>query len=386
MTLLFLSPHFPPQYRHFCIALVEQGIRVVGIGEAPAEELPGELTRALSAYTHVPDMAALPMVLEAAMVLSQRFGPLSRIESLNEHWLWLEAALRERLELAGPRPDEVRRWQSKSAMRELFRSAGVPSTSGIRAESRAELEAFAATVGLPLVVKPDIGVGAARTFRIDTPEELRALLSTDVRGFVVERFEPGGITSFDGLVDGRGRIVFSTSHRYSAGVMEVVNHAKTVSYHSRRTIPPELERLGRRIVEAYGLKERFFHIEFFEQDGAFRALEANFRPPGGFTTDLMNWACDVDVYALWARMVAGESLQGFRYERRFHAAHVGRRDARRYIVPSAEAAARLGSSLMWHGRMPRVFAGAMGDEAFLFREADESRLLTLIANLSAERE
>ena len=42
--------------------------------------------------------------------------------------------------------------------------------------------------------------------------------------------------------------------------------------------------------------ERFFHAEFFElADGSHVALEINLRPPGGFTLDMMNYACDVDL-------------------------------------------------------------------------------------------
>jgi len=35
MNVVFLSPHFPPQYHHFCRQLQQAGVNVLGIADAP---------------------------------------------------------------------------------------------------------------------------------------------------------------------------------------------------------------------------------------------------------------------------------------------------------------------------------------------------------------
>jgi hypothetical protein len=37
--------------------------------------------------------------------------------------------------------------------------------------------------------------------------------------------------------------------------------------------------------------------------GNYVALEVNMRPPGGFTTDMFNYACDIDIYRIWAQVM-----------------------------------------------------------------------------------
>jgi len=42
--------------------------------------------------------------------------------------------------------------------------------------------------------------------------------------------------------------------------------------------------LGEPLVEAFRVRERFFHFEFFRRpDGTLWAMEVNMRPPGGMT-------------------------------------------------------------------------------------------------------
>jgi hypothetical protein len=264
-------------------------------------------------------------------------------------------------------------------MRATFRAAGVPCTEGEPVERPAQVRAFVRRHGLPVVIKPDTGVGAARTFKLSTRHELDEALRAPLRGCVVERFEPGALESWDGFVDGDGRVVFHVAHAFSAGVMEIVNERRTPWYRTRRDVPWALEALGQRVVAAFGLRERFFHLECFAHGGEYRALELNVRPAGGFTTDMLDWACDVDVYRLWARAIAGQDVSGFTYERRFGVAHVGRRREVPYRLPHELLVAELGPALMAHRTLPEPVARAMGDDVYLVREADEARLERLVA-------
>jgi hypothetical protein len=384
MNVVFLSPHFPPQFFHFCTALAERGIRVLGVADVEHHQLPGPLKGALADYYRVSSLESYEEVRRALGYFTWRHGRLDRVESHTEYWLGLDAQLREDFNVPGPRPHTMRHQRSKSGMAELFEKAQVPCIEGELVQSASQVRAFARKHGYPLVLKPDTGVGAARTFRVADDAQLEAALEEPLEGYILQPFVRGALYSYDGLVDREGRIVFATAHAFSSGIMEVASAALELHYWSLREIPPRLEALGRRSVEAFGLRERFFHLEFFHlEDGSWKALEMNLRPPGGFTTDLMNWTADVDVYRLWAALVAGDSLADFTYERRFHVAHAARRFGRAYRVPYAQLRERLGPMLLAYLESPRVFAPVLGDEVFIFRHPDLSVVKEMVALIQA---
>ena len=384
VNVLFISPNFPPQFWLFCAALRAEGATVLAIGDAPAHELSAQLAGSLHEYVCVPGMGQYasglyPDIHRAVAYLISRHGRLDRIESLNEYWLPLEALLREDYNVPGPRPAELLRHRSKTGMREIFRRAGVPCTEGEPIASKEQVHAFAERHGFPLVLKPDIGVGAARTYRVEDLAALDEALGRVGRDYLVEAFAHGTLCSYDGLLDRSGHVVFETSHVFSSGVMDIVNQGLDVYYYSRREIPPELVALGRRAVSAFALREQFFHTEWFDQGGGrFRALEINLRPPGGFTTDMMNYASEIDVYSLWAKVLMGRDLSSFQYERKYCAAYASRRFGRRYELSVGSLRALLGDRLVLEREMPQALSGAMGNYMFLLRSPDEQAVLEAI--------
>jgi biotin carboxylase len=353
---------------------------VLGLGDAPPEQLEPGLREALTEYVHVPDMERHEAALRATAYLVWRHGRIDHLDSLNEHWLALEGQLREDFNIPGLRPAELQRHRSKTGMDEVFRQAGLRAPASAPITSPARLRDFAAAHGFPLIIKPDLGVGATHTFRVDDQASLDRALAEPLAGHVVQEFITGTVTTYDGLTDRDGKVIFATSFVYAAGVMEFVNEQRDVHYSSRRVIPPALEEAGRRVIEAFRVRGRFFHAEFFElADGSFRPLEINLRPPGGFTTDLFNYAHDIDVYGLWADMVTGADLDGFRHEPRYHAAHVARRDQHRYRRTPDELIALLGPALMIRRRLPAPINHVMGDDLYLIRHESAEAMNHLIA-------
>ena len=49
-NFVFISPNFPEAYRWFCIRLRENGVNVLGVGDASYDELHPDLKRALTEY------------------------------------------------------------------------------------------------------------------------------------------------------------------------------------------------------------------------------------------------------------------------------------------------------------------------------------------------
>ena len=49
-NFIFVSPHFPVNYRNFCIQLHANGVNVLGIGDTPYDSLDYTLQGALTEY------------------------------------------------------------------------------------------------------------------------------------------------------------------------------------------------------------------------------------------------------------------------------------------------------------------------------------------------
>ncbi len=182
------------------------------------------------------------------------------------------------------------------------------------------------------MAKPDIGVGAARTYKIHNLDELKKFFSEKPPiDYILEEFIQGIICTFDGLTDHDGNLVFFTSHQYSKGIMETVNEDSNVYYYSLRDIPGDLEDAGRRVLKTFNVRERFFHFEFFrDPENQIVALEVNMRPPGGLTTDMFNYANDIDIYKEWANVIVFNKF-ATEYNRKYHCAYIGRKLNRHYM-------------------------------------------------------
>ena len=385
MRILYLSPGFPPNSHLFCVAAHSRGASVLAVGDLPAHDLPLEAYQALERYVFEPRMGEYELLLGIVKAMIVEHGRIDFVESNGEHWLEVEGRLRDDLGIEGLSAQDVGRLRSKLAMAQAFEKAGVPSPQGIRCLSSEAVKDFAATHGLPLVFKPDSGSGAMSTFRVSTDAELDDALRLPLAGHIVQPFVEGVIVTFDGLVDGAGRVVFCTSHVYDSGIMEVRTGSLDGFYYSLRSIPPELEQVGRRALAAFDLRRRFFHLEFFAcPDGSYVALEMNVRPPGGFTTDMMNYACDFDVYGLWAAVMLGDSLQDFSYERKFHTAHAGRRHERIYEHSPKALMGQLGDTLVLVKPIPAAFASTMGNTMYLLRHPRLEPLLESIKRVQQQ--
>src|SRR5262249_39107777 len=126
-----------------------------------------------------------------------------------------------------------------------FAKAGVGVARGRIVRTAAQARAFVDEVGYPVVAKPDIGVGANKTYKITTPQELEEFLARPLVDYFMEEYVNGDIQTFDGLTDRQGTPLFYTSMQYSQGVMEVVNADDDVYYYTQRDIPPDIEQAGR---------------------------------------------------------------------------------------------------------------------------------------------
>jgi len=379
MNVIFLSPHFPSQYYRFCLNLKAAGANALGVGDEPYDNLAPEVRSALTEYYRVEDMHDYDALVRACGFFTHRYGKIDRLDSLNEYWLSTEARLRDDFNIPGVRGGEIDFIRRKSRMKAKFREAGVPVARGQVVPTVADAQALIRETGYPVIVKPDDGVGAIATYRLNNDLDLAAFFEarpdTD---YIMEEFISGTIYSFDGLADRSGNPVFYTAHTFSQGIMETVNEARHLYYYSLRDIPATLEKIGRQCLRAFNVQERFFHIEFF-QTGAdqYVSLEVNMRPPGGFTTDMFNYACDIDIYRVWAELLVHNRTE-VQYTRDYHCCYASRKFSQRYAHSHEDILSRYSSVMVQIESVPGVFSSALGDIGYIFRSKSLAEIMEIV--------
>lgn len=378
MVWIFLSPDFPPNYHLFAWHFRQLGGTAAGISALPAHLLPPQVAQSLSWYESVPDLHDTEAVIAAAQRIAERFGGVQGVDSFNEYWLPLEAVLRDALNIPGPKPADLPAFQQKSQMKAYFRKAGIEPIPGQVVRDFADVEAFVEQYRLPVIAKPDKGVGASATFKLTTVEDLRHFQKGFRPGYLLEKFITGTIQTYDGLVDAAGRILFAASLEYSRGVAEVVSEDTDIFYWVQREMPSDLAEIGPRIVQAYELRARFFHFEFIRSsdDGRLYPLEVNMRPPGYPTLDLFNFAHDCDLYRLWAEMIHGHG-SFISSPASYYACYISRKDTIGYLHTHEEVIRRLQPCLLYHAPTNPLFRAAMGDQHYIIRTPDKEEMLEL---------
>lgn len=376
MNVVFLSPHFPSNFYHFCVKLREAGANVLGIADEPFQNLRPELRYALTDYYHVHDMHNYDELVRAMGYFTHRFGKINRLDSLNEYWLETEAQLRTDFNIRGIQTDRIGMIKRKSEMKKVFQDAGLNPARGRVCTTEEELRDFIAEVGLPVVAKPNIGVGAAKTYKIENETEVAAYLADKPSvDYIVEEFVQGQIVTFDGLTDAEGNVVFSSSLRYSIGVMDAVNLDTDIYYYTVRTFEPALEKAGLATVKAFDVRERFFHFEFFVMDDASVVpLEVNVRPPGGFTIDMWNFSNNCDAYQMWANLLVNGSCEPVN-DLAYFVNYVGRKDHISYRHSHEEVLQKYDSIMVLHERLSGIFARAIGNYGYIIRGPELAPLI-----------
>jgi biotin carboxylase len=269
-------------------------------------------------------------------------------------------------------------------MKDLFNRAGVPCARGDLVKTIEQCRKFI-NGRFPAFIKPDIGVGAADTYTIRSDDDLQNFFNVKQGyDYFIEDFVDGGLVSFDGLTDRDGNIVFYTSHKFSNDIHKVVVHDENVWYYNVKEIPADLEKYGRQIVKTAGVKEKFFHIEFFRKpDQSLLALEINMRPPGGLTTHMFNFSSDIDVYDWWASIMGGKDPKR-NFTRRYHCAFVGRKHNRPYRYSHDQLYVKWNHKIAHSQPMNPIEYSVMGHWGYLARSADLEELMEIIKDITWE--
>lgn len=380
MNYLLISPNFPKSQEYFAKRLSEKGITVLGIGTESYDELSPRLQEVITEYFKVNNLEDYNEVLKAVAFLTYKHGKIDRVESNNEYWLELDAKIREDFNVDGVKPSQLLLTKYKSRMKDVFRKAGARVVEGLSISNKEELAPTIETLGLPVIAKPDNGVGAANTYKLFTQEDVENFRNTwdeSVSYFLEQYIDNAVLCTYDGLIDSEGTVVFDTSFTYSLPTLELINNAQDYYTDIEPKIDEKLVELGKNIVKEFGMKERFFHIEFFKlPDGEYIALEYNNRIAGGITIDLYNYAYNCDLYELYAKVVNGEEVP--KYETDNYTATVSRRNKYNYKYSEDDVNIEYHEKIRMVEYVPKVFAEAMGDVIFIVTVGSKEELIEII--------
>ena len=120
--------------------------------------------------------------------------------------------------------------------------------------------------------------------------------------------------------------------------------------------------------------------------GDFVGLEVNMRPAGGYTPDMFNFAGSVDVYQIWADMIAfNESRQNMDLEK-FYCVYASQRDGKAYLHSHEEILSAYGSRMVMCDRIPEILSAAMGNQMYTVKLKTKEETDAFIRYVTERRE
>ncbi|MFR9451834.1 carbamoyl phosphate synthase large subunit, partial [Streptococcus pneumoniae] len=139
------------------------------------------------------------------------------------------------------------------------------------------------------------------------------------------------------------------------------------------------------IVKEFGMKERFFHIEFFREGDDYITIEYNNRPAGGFTIDVYNFAHSLDLYRGYAAIVAGEEFPASEFEPQYCLA-TSRRANAHYVYSEENLLAKYSQQFKVKKIMPEAFAELQGDYFYMLTTPSRQEMDQMIADFGQRQE
>ena len=376
-NFVFISPHFPETDWRFVAGLKKNGFRVLGIGDSPYDKLPQPLKENLDEYYGCWDMDNFENEVNAVRYFENKYGHIDYLESNNEYWLERDAKLRDIFGIdTGVGYEQIQMYQHKSMMKKGYEKAGAKTAKFILIDTIENAEKFAKEVGYPIFIKPDYGVGAEGDFKIKNLDDLKHFFEVKNPNvvYICEQYVYGNIISFDGICDEKSNIVFCASNVFPPSVADVVKEGKDLFYYTVKKVPADLKKIGTKVIKAFGVKKRFFHLEFFRltedvkgvgKKNDIVALETNMRPAGGYTPDLINFSQSVNCYQIYADVMAfNENRQDMSMQKYF-AACASRRDSVGYVNDDQVVLEKYRNNICNYGRYPDILSSAMGNRFFM---------------------
>jgi len=272
-----------------------------------------EGTAALSAPRIVhaeclPDFNSDAVLYAAVQQCAHRLGGIDRLWTLSEFDLVAAAQLRDVFDIAGDRPEAVRRFRDKTVMKRAIMAAGLKAPQFVELNQVQSYDARElAELQFPLIIKPRAGAASDGVMRIDTRSGLAEIWPSLARDeYECEEFIEAPIYHVDGLVS-NGVFVIVRGSRYVNTCLDFANGKPLGSVMlDAGAVQDELLAFAKACLDALALTDGAFHLEVIRGNDGYYFLEIGARVGGGEIPFIFRDLYGVDLYQLWVSQQSGE--------------------------------------------------------------------------------
>ena len=183
-------------------------------------------------------------------------------------------------------------------------------------------------------MKPDIGVGAAHTWKMENDEDLDAFYdSLPAVPYVMEEFIQGDLCSYEAILNADCEPLFENMTIWPVPIMNIVNDDLDLNYYTCPDVPKKLRKIGRKTAHS------------------------------------------AEVYQIYAEMAAFNELRTKISEDSYYCVYAGRKEGHVFRHTHKEILDRYGSAIVMQEEMPVVNWPQMGRFMYTarFRTLDETQ-------------
>ncbi len=323
--IALVAPHFLENTNRYIAGFAHlPGVKLSLISADAEAQLPPSLRKLIAGHYQVRDVGDAAQLGGAAKVLSRHIGRVDRLTGALEQLQMPIAEARALAGVPGMKPHLARRFRDKDVMKEVLRGHGVPVAASALVTSEKELHDFVGRVGLPIIIKPQAGVGSRGTHRIESEEDLKALSKvgltpTKDSPLQAEQFIRAREFTCEAVTI-HGNPVWRSGTRYFPSPLEVLE-TPWVQYCV--LMPREVEAPWTEFapINTDALKALFggetteaatalTHMEWFlRDDGKMFVSEVGARPPGVQIMALNSLVHEADFIGKWAKLVSFDTWE-----------------------------------------------------------------------------
>lgn len=315
ISVVFVAPDLQPSTIRLVEGVLGQpGVSLGLVAKGSIDELPERTRERLAAFATCVDPHDADQIVAAVRGMWETLRKPERLICTSDEIQVPAAKARETLGIKGMSSETASNFHDKTRMREKLAAAGIPIARYARIESVQDGLVFGTEIGYyPLVVKPNEGARADNTYRVNTEDELRALLErlqpTEDSPLICEEFVRGRECTLE-VITVNGIPAWCSGTRFDPELLDAVLEPGTPF---TITLPrdeydpadPTLRQAAFVALKELGMDTGMATVSWFRRsDGTAVISNVAPNPPAGHIAALMGLAHGADMYRAWGNVAA----------------------------------------------------------------------------------